>query len=45
MTPINKQGILDIPLFHGTSSLFLPSIIENGLGAINPITEYNESNA
>ncbi|MDA7615167.1 hypothetical protein N8574_01855 [Akkermansiaceae bacterium] len=32
---IVENGILKIPLFHGTSSLFLESITKHGLGAIN----------
>lgn len=28
------------PLFHGTSTLFLDSIRENGLGALNPVEQY-----
>src|SRR5262245_62044800 len=31
---------LQIPLFHGTSTLFLDSIIDSGLGGINPVTEW-----
>ena len=31
---------LTFPLFHGTSTLFLDSIRENGLGAINPVEQY-----
>jgi hypothetical protein len=34
-----KDGVLTIPLFHGTSSLFADSILQNGLGARNPIQE------
>lgn len=36
-----KNGKLIIPLYHGTSSFFLPSICENGLGGINPIEQTN----
>jgi len=31
---------LPIPLYHGTSSLFLESIISLGLGGCNPIAEW-----
>jgi hypothetical protein len=31
---------LPINLYHGTSTIFLDSIIENGLGGINPIKEW-----
>lgn len=33
------DGRLTFSLFHGTSSLFLPSILEHGLGAKNPIEQ------
>lgn len=39
--------ILNIDLFHGTSSLFLDSIIKYGLGSVNPLEDldvYNFSN-
>ena len=32
MNLINDEGFLNIPLFHGTSSIFLDSINEHGLG-------------
>jgi len=32
---------LDFPLYHGTSSLFIDSIKEKGLGAVNIVKEYN----
>lgn len=32
---------LPIPLYHGTSSLFLGSIIRSGLGGLNPIAEWH----
>jgi hypothetical protein len=32
---------LPIPLYHGSSSLFLGSIIRFGLGGLNPIAEWN----
>jgi hypothetical protein len=41
MTIIDKTGKLKFKLYHGTSSLFLNSIIENGLGGINPVKEMN----
>lgn len=37
---IIKDGVLKIPLFHGTSTLFLDNILTNGLGAVNPIKKY-----
>jgi hypothetical protein len=37
--PITKEGRLEVPLYHGTSSLFFESIQEHGLGAKNPIEE------
>lgn len=38
---ITKDNKLSIDLYHGTSTLFLDSIIENGLGGINPVKEWN----
>ena len=38
---ITKDGKLTIPLFHGTTTIFLESIIENGLGGRNPIKDLN----
>ena len=38
-TTSNKVKI-NYPFFHGTSTLFLDSIRENGLGAINPVEQY-----
>lgn len=35
------QKILPVDLYHGTSTLFLDSIIASGLGAVNPIKEWN----
>lgn len=32
---------LPFSLYHGTSTVFLKSIIENGLGGVNPIHEWN----
>ena len=37
---INTDNQLNIDLYHGTSTLFLDSIVENGLGGINPIAEW-----
>ena len=34
-----ENGKLTIPLHHGTSSLFLESIQEHGLGGVNPIEQ------
>ncbi len=34
-----KNGKLTIPLFHGTSSLFVKSIIKYGLGVRNPLED------
>lgn len=39
-TNLIVAGRLAVPLFHGTSSLFIRSIIEYGLGAKNPIDKY-----
>jgi hypothetical protein len=36
-----KDGLLMIPLFHGTSTLFLEEILAKGLGGVNPIKKYN----
>ena len=41
MEKITNNGKLMIPLFHGTSTIFLESIIENGLGGRNPIKDLN----
>lgn len=38
---IDEDGVLTFPLYHGTSSLFLPSIMEHGIGGRNIIEEYN----
>ena len=35
-----KDGLLTIPLHHGTSSLFLESIHQHGLGGVNPIERF-----
>lgn len=37
---VTKENKLTIDLYHGTSTLFLDSIIQNGLGAVNPVTEW-----
>lgn len=34
-----KEGKLTFPLFHGTSSLFVDSIFDSGLGGDNPIRQ------
>lgn len=34
-----KNGRMTIPLYHGTSSMFLPSIEKHGLGGKNPLAE------
>lgn len=36
---IVQDGLLTVPLFHGTSSLFLNSIRKSGLGGKNPIKD------
>tara|TARA_B110000211_G_scaffold235021_1_gene308554 strand:+ start:24726 stop:25364 length:639 start_codon:yes stop_codon:yes gene_type:complete len=36
----NKNLIFPVTLYHGTSSLFLDSIVKNGLGGVNPIDEW-----
>lgn len=38
---VNNKNQLTIDLFHGTSTLFLDSIVQNGLGGINPISQWN----
>ncbi|MFJ5762752.1 hypothetical protein ACIQAA_27210 [Neobacillus sp. NPDC093182] len=38
---IIKDGGLMIPLYHGTSTLFLEDILAKGLGAVNPIKKYS----
>jgi len=37
---IYNKSKLVISLYHGTSTIFLDSIVENGLGGINPIKEW-----
>ena len=39
-----KNGTLTVPLFHGTSTLFLESIQEHGLGGVNPIDTFSVRN-
>jgi hypothetical protein len=39
LNSIIKDGRLQLPLYHGTSDLFLDSIKEHGLGSKNPISE------
>lgn len=38
---IVKDGILCIPLYHGTATLFSDSIKQHGLGAVNPIKDHS----
>src|ERR1044071_6013102 len=40
LSMINDENHLTIDLFHGTSTLFMDSIIQNGLGGINPVIEW-----
>jgi hypothetical protein len=40
MTQRDHSGRLPIPLYHGTSSLFLEGIFRTGLGGTNPILEW-----
>lgn len=40
MQDIVNNGVMTLPLYHGTSSLFVDSIREKGLGARNPIADY-----
>jgi hypothetical protein len=35
---IVENGVFTCPIFHGTTSLFIESIIENGLGGKDPLT-------
>jgi hypothetical protein len=37
--PLVLNGLLTIPLFHGTSSIFYESILKHGLGGINIIRD------
>ena len=41
MKIINDKNLLTVPLFHGTSTLFIDSILKKGLGSINPLKELN----
>jgi hypothetical protein len=41
MDLVDKDGYLKIPLFHGTSSIFINSIVKNGLGSPIPKTQYS----
>ena len=41
MKIVNNKGELILNLYHGTSGLFLQSILEHGLGGRNPIDEMN----
>lgn len=41
---IVTDGKFNIPLYHGTSSLFLESILSSGLGAINPLSALDVEN-
>jgi len=37
---VNKENNLTIDLYHGTSTLFLDSILASGLGGINPVNKW-----
>lgn len=37
---MQSTNYLPFPLYHGTSSFFLNSILDNGLGGRNPVDEY-----
>jgi len=41
MSQIVQNGQLLIPLYHGTSSLFLSSIKDHGLGGRNPVKDWD----
>ena len=41
MLSVVSNNILNIPLFHATSTLFLNSILEHGLGGKNIVNELN----
>ena len=41
MTEIIQNGRLSIPLYHGTSTLFVDSIANHGLGGMNPVKEWS----
>jgi hypothetical protein len=36
---MSVHDVLPFPLYHGTSSIFLPSIRKNGLGGVNPVAQ------
>jgi len=40
MNSTNGVENIDFPLYHGTSTLFLESIVKHGLGGCNPIEEW-----
>jgi len=35
-----ENGVIQVPLYHGTTSLFVDSIKEHGLGGFNPVEEW-----
>lgn len=37
---VEHNGLLNEPLYHGTSTLFLDSIIQNGIAAKDPVREW-----
>jgi len=41
MKSLDSMNYLPIPLYHGTSTIFLDSIIKYGLGGFNPVKEFN----
>ena len=41
MTNIIQNGRLSIPLYHGTSTVFLHGISQHGLGGRNPVKDWN----
>ena len=36
-----ENGVIQRPLYHGTTSLFVNSIKEHGLGGLNPVEEWD----
>lgn len=40
LNSLHTNGVLNFPLYHGTSTIFLDSIIANGLGAVNPMSDW-----
>lgn len=36
----SEDGTLNIHLYHGTSTLFLDSILKHGLAGVNPVKEW-----